>query len=145
MNSDQIARLLSHIPNFLGVFASDSLPAYIPFDFSLVVNTDPSDKPGLHWQAIIVQNGIAYFFCSFGGIPKNKFISQFCNQFSVVYFNQRKHQRINESTCGAYCVYVINEMYKGRTFNSIIGTFKRVYKDDAFVKKYLLNHFSFHL
>lgn len=145
MDVRQISTMLSHIPDFLGVFACDTLPHNPPSNFSLVVNTDSSDKAGIHWQAIIVRNNVAFFFDSFGNIPRVRAISRFCKQFHTVHYNKKKHQRMSEVTCGAYCVYVINEMSKGRSFNSVLSTFKRIKRDDLFVRKYLLINFSFHL
>lgn len=146
MNSGQINRLLCSNANFLGVFPSDKLPHTVPSSsFSIVVNTDPSNLPGTHWQAIIVNENILYFFDSFGNLPKVEAIKIFCSKFPIVYYNQKRHQNIQESTCGAYCVYVINEMSRGRSFHSILKTLKGIKRDDAYVRKYLIRHFNFFL
>lgn len=145
MDSNQLGLLLNHDSNFLGVFASDDLPKLIPSIFSLIVNTDPSHKSGTHWIAIIVNHDYAFYFDSFGGPPRVKSIKLFCNKFPIVDYNRDKHQNVNEETCGAYCVFVINEMAHGRSFKSILGTLERIKRDDLYVRKYLIEHFSFHL
>ena len=65
MNTAQIAYALEHDPKtskkFCGVFPSDKLPQTIDwYPCGLVVNTDPSTKPGTHWIGIFLtspQNG----------------------------------------------------------------------------------------
>lgn len=146
MNSNQIVELLSNTPNFVGVYASNNLPINIQLDkFGLIVNTDPLHKEGSHWQAIVVKNKICYFFDSLGGEPKVDNIRKFCAQFSRCYFNKQKHQSVSEETCGAYCIFVINEMMtKRRSFGHVVQVFKRIKRDDIFVRRYLSHNFNFH-
>lgn len=148
MDSIDIRTLLSHIPNFLGVFPSDCLPLIKnKFNqFALIVNTDSSENIGTHWLAIIVRNNVCYYFDSFGGLPKVKNIRSFCEQFKSCIYNREKHQMIQEITCGAYCIFVVNEMLvHKKSFKSIVSTFHRIKRDDVYVRKYLLRKFSFHL
>lgn len=144
MNSIQLENILSNTRGFLGVFASNQLPEIIPSTCSLITNTDPDYKSGLHWQCIIIQNNIVYFFCSFGGPPIVPAIKSFCNRFPLVFYNREKHQRINESSCGAFCIFIINEMAKGKSFESILRVLKGIKRDDAFVRDYLIRNFDFH-
>lgn len=145
MDNRQITKMLSHVPDFIGVFSCNNLPKTFPISFALVVNTDPDYKSGRHWQAVVVRDNIAHFFCSFGGPPRVQSIKQFCDNFPLIFYNQKKHQKLNEETCGAYCIYVINEMASGRSFNSILDTFNRIKRDDLFVRNYLSRHFNFSL
>lgn len=148
MDSADINCLLSHIPNFLGVFPSDCLPTVIDKSktFGLVVNTDSSEQCGTHWLAIVVQNEICHYFDSFGGQPKVNNILSFCEQFPICYYNRKKHQNINEITCGAYCIFVINEMLANKkSFRYVVSTFHRIKRDDVYVRKYLSRKFSFHI
>lgn len=148
MNSIEISSLLGHIPNFLGVFPSDCLPNvnYNDGSYGFIANTDSSSESGTHWLAIVVQKEICYYFDSFGGPPQVESIRSFCAQFCKCYFNRKKHQQINEITCGAYCIFVINEMLSNtKSFQSVVSTFHRIKKDDIYVRKYLIRHFTFHL
>lgn len=148
MDSLDINSLLSCCPNFLGVFPSNCLPSIDDKlkTFGLVVNTDSSDKNGTHWLAIVVQKGVCHYFDSFGGLPRVKHIRKFCEQFKSCLFNRMKHQQIQEITCGAYCVYVVNEMLRNnKSFRSVVSAFHRIKRDDVYVRKYLIRHFSFHL
>jgi hypothetical protein len=52
LGSHSIAHALRHVPNFIGVFASDQLPRLPPRDSFLVVNIDPASENGSHWVAM---------------------------------------------------------------------------------------------
>lgn len=146
MDSNQIQTLLSRIPSFIGVFSCDNLPTQIAIkNFSLIVNTDAFGLPGKHWQCILVKRNVCHFFDSFGGEPTNPQIRKFCEQWPVVYYNKQRHQGSNEKTCGAFCVFVINEINRGRSFRHIMSALKRIKDDDSYVRAYLLRHFHFHL
>lgn len=158
MNGQEIASMLARVPNFLGVFAADTLnSARIPRNgelFALVVNTDRASEPGRHWLALLGTCGAEedeeertlYYFDSFGGRPRVRSISRFCRRhFSRVHYNRRRHQRLDEETCGAYCVYVINEMCaRRRSFHSVLRSFERIKRDDEYVRRYLVRCFRFH-
>lgn len=148
MDFADIRSLLSHISNFLGIFPSDCLPLITDKSqtFGLVVNTDSSEQNGTHWLAIVVKNGICHYFDSFGGLPKVKNIRSFCEQFKSCHYNRGKHQHIEEITCGAYCIFVVNEMLlNNKSFRTVVSTFHRIKRDDVYVRKYLDRQFSFHL
>ena len=147
MNSDEISRCLSHIPTFLGVFAADELYNLFPTQrtYSLVVNTAPGKSPGLHWQAIVVINGIGNFFCSFGKKPTNWIILEFCNRIGILYYNQRKCQQNYEITCGAFCVYFVIQLSEGKTIKEVVTLFRNIQWDDLLVRTFLKERFDYHL
>ncbi|KAK3704916.1 hypothetical protein QZH41_005383, partial [Actinostola sp. cb2023] len=59
-------------PAFLGVFPADRLPTTHRSGTGLIVNTDPSDRPGTHWVAMYWDNeGRAEFFDSYGQTPQS--------------------------------------------------------------------------
>ena len=52
---------------FKGVFARDNIPFIISYPCSLIINTDPSTRPGEHWLALFFNSKKeAEFFDSFG-------------------------------------------------------------------------------
>ncbi|KAF8355404.1 hypothetical protein PRIPAC_97027 [Pristionchus pacificus] len=74
------------------------------------------------------------------------FIQNNCPNLSFVIVDGIKNQNIQEITCGAYCIFVINEMLvRNKTFRSVVSTFHRIKRDDVFERKYLSRNFSFHL
>ena len=61
-STDQLERVARHdarlAPFFAGVFASDRLP-WPPIrdrPQGYIVNTDPHDRPGMHWLAVWTDN-----------------------------------------------------------------------------------------
>ena len=59
-----------NVRDFLGVFASDQLPPVVRPNNSLIVNYDPSDKPGSHWCSMYFPLGKpAVWFDSYGYPP----------------------------------------------------------------------------
>lgn len=148
MIGHQIEDCLRHIPGFIGVFSNDNLP-YCDKEmkhkrtFALVVNTDSSFQSGTHWQTIIVRRGVCYFFDSLSGPPSVPSIRAFCGGFKKCYYNPYKHQKINEVTCGGFCIMIVNEMMKnGKSFRSLVRFFKQcIRNDDEYIKEYVKRHF----
>ena len=103
MNSDEIDRFLrSRLRDFDGVFGVDNLPKD---PHLLVCNTDPSDKPGLHWIAIYIENGRGDFFDSFGRRPNadfERYMNRHCSSWN---FNDKQLQSVVNKLCGYYCIY----------------------------------------
>jgi len=79
MGSLLIAHLLQQdrLPQFCGVFPSDKLPQQpLAKPSALVVNTDPSSKPGQHWVAFYFDvDNTGDFFDSFGQPPTPQFMT----------------------------------------------------------------------
>jgi len=60
----------NQVQGFLGVFASDELPASVPSKpWSLVCNYQNHASPGDHWCAAFGAGGRSYWFSSFGLLP----------------------------------------------------------------------------
>jgi len=102
----------------------------------LILNTDKfAGSGGIHWQCIYSRHpSTAYFFDSFGDVPKGKEILKFLQRFKKVYYSTSKSQDKRASTCGNYCVYVLEQLHQGRSFNQIVQEFKKRRDDDAFVR-----------
>lgn len=93
---------------FFRVCACDLLPKRIPLnqDTIIIVNVDPSDSPGQHWQSIFVPRMTreCFFFDSYGQPPENKYIKSFINRYSRTFkWNKRRFQSFHSSCCGEYC------------------------------------------
>ena len=145
MDGEEISRFLSSIPGFIGVYCSDQLAELDPPEsFSLVVNVDSCAESGSHWQAIAVRDGICHFFCSFGEEPEHP-IREFCSRWPICYYNNIKHQRADEITCGPFCVYFICRFAEGETLAEISQFFKATRSDDAIVRRFMLERFGYSL
>jgi hypothetical protein len=107
MDTFTIKRLLKTYKCFKGVYPSDKLPYNKKFPLNIIVNTDPSDRPGQHWVAIsITRSGCGYYFDSFGRQPTVPSIIAFLRRKCKTRFsyNTQQLQNVTSSTCGNYCV-----------------------------------------
>lgn len=106
---------------FLGVFASDTLPKTVGplFNYSsLIVNTDTSNLPGTHWVGIISREDEAYYFDPFGYAPPLNIAKWLNKHYSNWTHNERQVQPITSKACGYFCLhflYVSQQSY----FNNI--------------------------
>ena len=110
MDSLTIKKLLRKYKCFKGVFPSDKLPFSEKLPLNIIVNTDPSDRPGQHWIAISINNvGRGYYFDSFGFPPLVENIYKFINLKSTKgwSYNKKQIQDIKATTCGKYCILFI--------------------------------------
>ena len=111
MDSKTITQSLQHLDCFVGAFPRDMLPEVTKLPAALVVNTDPSDRPGEHWVAIYIPiEGYAEYFDSFGLPPLHWEIKKFLDKNSPMgtLYSNRTLQSIDGVTCGNYCIlYVI--------------------------------------
>ncbi len=126
MNSIQISSILKQNlgEGCLGVFSSDQLPPKPKGSCALVVNTDPSTKPGSHWVAIFVaRNGNAEYFDSYGLSPQVAEISEFVKRFKKCQYSKKRLQGAISSVCGHYCVYFAIQRWKNASMEDIVNKF----------------------
>ena len=149
MDTLMIRKLLKAFPCFKGVFPCDELPYHQNLPLNIIVNTDPSYKPGTHWICIsIKKNGEGFYFDSFGLPPLKKEIVDFlvtkCKRWR---FNQVSLQNITSKTCGHYCVLFIIFKCQNLTNENFISQFKddtiendkkmlAIFKNFSLAKKY---------
>ena len=129
MNSKDIFKLLKTHPlttkQFLGVYASDKLPAkYLLRDSFLVVNLDPSHKQGSHWIAMYINplnKNTNEYFDSYGWPVPYKHFAEFLEN---TYFNSAKQLQNDYSTaCGQWTIFYIWQRCLGKTLREIIKLF----------------------
>lgn len=130
---DQLNAILSPIPGFIGCFASDELhkaKISATHDTSLVLNSDPHDKPGTHWVAIWVSpvkdKSVELFDSLADESPLHlrQVVGQLkamVHKLGLPYRLKFKHngvrdQRANSSTCGWFSVHFIMDRARGKTF-----------------------------
>lgn len=122
MDTLSIWKALSKEKCFLGVYPCDLLPDITRTPAAVIINTDPSNKPGEHWVAVYFnENNEAEYFDSFGLPPLKKEILSFLNKFSVRwYYNPHNLQPFYSSTCGLYCIMFLRLRCRGYNFCTII-------------------------
>ena len=72
MDTLTIKKLLKSYNCFKGVFPCDRVPYKAKLPLNIIINTDPSNKPGTHWVCVSIdKNGRGFYFDSFGFPPNN--------------------------------------------------------------------------
>src|ERR1700742_1337630 len=123
----------------------------VKFPLCLVVNTDPSTKPGDHWVALYIENktSCVEFFDSYGfGI---KYYAKEFKEFAIrckrrLRENTRQLQNCGSVVCGNYALYFLYKRLKGCSPMNLYCSFTNNFaNNDKYVayfissKQYLLN------
>ena len=103
---EDICKNISLIPIEI-VLIDQKLDNIIENNFNIIVNLHPTD--GTHWVLVIRrEDGSVYYFDSFGVETPRLFLEEYVDLGS-----NEKLQQIDESYCGAYCLYMIYLIDKG--------------------------------
>lgn len=113
--------------NYLGTFPIDFKKMYpevfettikTKHKYAAIFNTDPSNKPGQHWIALVI-DGVAKSICFFdsNGTNPPKEITAFINKINKklryhVFINTKVHQT-GDGSCGLYAINFIVSRLKG--------------------------------
>ena len=94
---------------FQGVHAADQIPFQklhrLPA-WSIIMNTDPHNKPGQHWVAAMKKDGVCYFFDSYGDSPL-KYNPQLWKPLQRCIRNKKDYQQTLSTVCGDYCLFFL--------------------------------------
>jgi hypothetical protein len=125
IRSDPLQREQNH---FLGVFASDELPKILhSFPASLVVNTDPANKPGTHWIAYYFDpDRHLDYFDSEGlpPLPSSGRLARFADRnSSKISFCDRPIQGLKSAACGYYCIAFLTFRSRGHSLQDIVSLY----------------------
>ena len=106
-----LIKMAEHLKiNLHDVLNKDYLEHIKPLPGSYIVNLNNSDKPGSHWICFYLNNGVAYYFDSFGVSPPLevlKFIKRYTRR---IYINDKTIQKLNSGGCGLYCLMFLYHM-----------------------------------
>lgn len=146
MNTRQVSNVLKNddvvSSTFLGVFPIDRLPLVNYKPASLVVNLDPSNKPGSHWVCMYFdKRGRCDYFDSYGLEP-NDTLREYIFQNAVrLRHNTNCVQRILTSTCGQMCIYFLIWRCRGLSMKMIMKSLEE-HNGDEFVTGFINNLFK---
>lgn len=91
---------------FQGVFAADQVPwttlQRLP-QWSIIINTDPIDKPGQHWVAALKRHNKCFFFDSYGKRPTT-YQPRLWRMLNQCKANDKDYQQTYSTVCGDYCL-----------------------------------------
>jgi hypothetical protein len=145
MNTHQLQEILATNSYasiyFKGIYAADQLPIHIKYPCSIVCNTDPSSKPGMHWIAIYIDKyGYGEYFDSYGLQPWVSQHIEFLNRNCIKWkYNGVCLQNLYSSLCGNYCAVFIYLKSRGFTMYDIttkLGSTNLTAGDSTLLKLY---------
>jgi hypothetical protein len=103
-----------------------------------VLNMDSTNGAGTHW--VVLDNRsiyYLYYFDSFGIAPPESIVRYAKSLGKSIIYNAEDVQAISSDRCGWYCVYVVEQLESGKSFNDIISSFtSSVRKNEEFLKNY---------
>jgi hypothetical protein len=139
LSDNQIDAYLKKYKLYKGSYGCLKLPKIETGIYIVNIDRDPNGQ-GTHWVLVDnLQPKKITYFDSFGQIPNsntNKFMKSSKKQ---MYYNTTDYQAIKSQACGYYCIYLAEQLFKGRPFDSIIHDFT---KDTHRNESYLDNYFK---
>ena len=102
---------------------------------SCIINLDSSDGGGTHWVALKDNGSHLQYFDSFGLQPPEEIKGG-----KKIQFNTSQLQDLKSSRCGFYCLYVLNELSKGKDYYDIIYSLDQMNQKKN--EKAMENYFS---
>jgi hypothetical protein len=138
MSSDDIENVLEKETHFqVPVIASDQILYLTHFvgpktkSFGFVINSQDHTKGGKHWRAVFIdrRRPEVCFFDSLVSQPTKQMlvgikllVDKFADPLSYkLKVNQIKYQSDKTSTCGAFALRFIDQMYEGKPFKEASG------------------------
>lgn len=103
--------------NFRGVYMRDELKFKALEKECGILNLDSSKNDGTHWVAWFKDKNNKIYFDSFGVQPPLELIKYL---MSPILYNTFQIQQYDDTNCGEWCLYVLNELNKGRNYIDII-------------------------
>ena len=122
----QIDEVLRTTDNYLGTFPVDRLPDFPKkFPKSIIINTDQSNKPGDHWIALVLTEGHAFYFDSFGlGIVDQQVRDFLLPYYSNIIFNSLCIQHVLSDKCGYFCIYFVKKVHSVKSYYHFLSNFR---------------------
>lgn len=133
MYDSEIEEVMKPDHNFVGVISADEINTLpIKPKMSFIINTDPRDKPGEHWQACRIDSTFdksVEFYCPFGDDPQPSFmkgIKKLVDKMKLPYMlkfkiNKVKNQDVRSDTCGFHCINFLKKRGAGQSFKQATG------------------------
>lgn len=88
-------------------------------DKCVIINLDSSDGRGTHWTAALTQNGVNYYFDSFGVAPSD----EVARVLNISAYSDNRIQETKSNNCGLFCVYLLYQcMERGVPFEDVVSS-----------------------
>lgn len=123
------------IKGYRGCFMRDTIPK-MKLGESIIINLDDSKGNGTHWVSAFMKNDKLCYMDSYGLNYPNEL--RIRNPTKKIEYNTSHIQEIETSSCGWFCIYFINEMYKGKEFYDIMFPFDLNHQsmNEKYIEKY---------
>lgn len=106
-----------------------------------VINLDSSSGPGTHFTCFFnspAQKN-AIYFDSYGAVPPQEIVDFLKTSGKQIAYNFTQYQALGSSLCGYYCLFVLEELAKGRPYEDVLLDFS--YNPDE-NERFIIEHFS---
>ena len=123
---------------YRGIYPCDQLPDVVIRPSVIVVNTDPSCRPGRHWICMFFgPDGHGEFFDSFG-LPPNRIFERYMDKHCFVWtFNYKQMQSLVSRFCGHYCIWYCMLKFRKVTLYELV----RLTSNDTGLNDFLVHRF----
>ncbi len=138
---DQIDKIMSSFKDYKGSIMRDEIKELLPditpqSRLGFIINTDPSDKEGLHWQAVYIDardgpessNSIEWYDSFARPMPSDvlhdiKLILKCLKPSTVLKLKENKviMQDDNTSNCGYFACKFLIDRFRGKSFSDATG------------------------
>jgi hypothetical protein len=93
---------------------------------NVIINLDEStDQSGTHWVAVcnLKRLGNIIYFDSFGISPSDDIAKYLKSSGKKIVYNNGQIQAISSVLCGYYCIYILDKLNQGKSYESILSKF----------------------
>ena len=105
----------------------------------MIINTDHSSGPGIHWVALILLANECLYFDPFGvGILEAEILDYIKSRYQSFGYSNTCIQDIKSKKCGAFCVAFILGVKNKTDYNNFIASFNSSYlkQNDIILNRY---------
>ncbi len=121
---DEIDTYLDPYPEYAGTFSSGKLPKKISNKVYIInLELDPNGS-GTHWVMLSnINKARTEYFDSFGLNPNIPTYQFAMTSGKPLYYSNEDYQNVKSEACGYYCMYVAEQLIKGRKLEDIVKDF----------------------
>ena len=135
----------------MGIYARNTLPSSIPWllrarGVGFIVNTEPRQKRGRHWIAMVIEGNKAELFDSLAEPVNVDFDRYLKSRVASYIYNRQQLQSVDSDICGLYCLYYLLHKFKNSlSLNQIVHHFNPydlLWNDDV-VSRSMCRYFKY--
>jgi hypothetical protein len=143
MNTLEIDYVLKTHPStrnvFKGVYARNRLPRRLNVHPALIGNTDPDDRPGIHWVALYIDvNSRGEYYDRTWRPPFSRACVNFMNKHCTSWtYNTIRVQEEGSTVCGHYCIFYLIHRCAGKSMGDVTRTLRNPREATDIVKTFV--------